>query len=191
MKAKIVFLLFVISCCSLHAKIKNIAKYNYEKGDFKLVYHHIAAGIFYDQNDYKVVEIAAHHLASDIENVTGVAPLVYTDSEKIKNHVVIIGTIGHNKLIDQFIKAGKIDTAGIAGQWETFALQVIEKPHPNIAAALVIFGSDRRGTAYGVYELSKQIGVSPWYWWADVSIQKKKILLRWTSFGEVSRYFYQ
>jgi hypothetical protein len=177
MKTKIAFLLFLISCCSLHAKVKDIIKQNYKPGDFKLVYNNTSASIFYDQSDYKVVEIAVNHFARDIENVTGVAPFVYTDSDKIKNHVVIVGTIGHNKLIDQCIKEGKIDTAGIAGRWETFALQVIEKPYPNIATALVIFGSDRRGTAYGVYELSKQIGVSPWYWWTDVPIQKKKNLV--------------
>lgn len=177
MKVKIIFLLFMISYCSLNAKINNIVKQNYELGDFKLVYQNTSAGIFYDQKDFKVVQIAANHLAKDIENVTGIAPLVYTDSEKIKNHIVIIGTIGHNKLIDQFIKEGKIDTSGIAGQWETYALQVIQKPQRNITAALVIFGSDRRGTAYGVFKLSEQIGVSPWYWWADVPIQKKTNLV--------------
>ncbi|MDZ7261632.1 MAG: glycosyl hydrolase 115 family protein, partial [candidate division KSB1 bacterium] len=161
----------------LNATINNMVKQNYEEGDFKLVYQNTPASIFYDPNDYKVVEIAVHHLAQDIESVTDIAPPVYTDSEKIKNHVVIVGTIGRNKLIDQFIKEGKLNTAGIAGQWETYALQVLEKPDKNIATALVIFGSDRRGTAYGVFELSKQIGVSPWYWWADVPIQKKKNLV--------------
>ncbi len=176
-RVKIAFLLFVINCCSLNAKIDNIVEQNYEAGDFKLVYQNTAANIFYDQDDYKVVEIAVNDLAKDIANVTGIAPSVYTDLGEIKNDIVIVGTIEHNKLIDQFIKEGKIDTSGIAGQWETYALQVIEKPIRNIASALVIFGSDRRGTAYGIYELSEQIGVSPWYWWADVPVQKKKNLV--------------
>jgi len=164
-------------CCSLNAKVNDIVKQTFEEGDFKLVFDNISAGIFYDQNDYKVVEITANHLATDITKVTGVRPAVYTDTGQIKNNVVIAGTIGKNKLIDQLISEGKIDTAGIAGQWETYALLVIEKPFANIDSALVIFGSDRRGTAYGIFELSKQIGVSAWYWWADVPIPKKNNLV--------------
>jgi len=172
---RIAFFLLV-SCCSVNAKISDIVKQNYEGGDFKLVYNNTSAGIFYDPNDYKVVEIASSHLAKDITSVTGVTPQVYTDLSKIKGSVVIVGTIGHNKLIDELIRQGKINPAGISGQWETYALQVVEKPYGNIDSALVIFGSDRRGTAYGIYELSEQIGVSPWYWWADVPIQKKENL---------------
>ncbi len=167
----------LMSCCCLKAETNDIVKQNYEEGDFKLVYENVSAGIYYEQEDYKVVEIAANLLAKDIANVTGVMPSVYTDSGQIKNSVVIVGTIGQSKLIDRLIKEGKINSADIAGQWETYALQVVERPLPNIDSALVIFGSDRRGTAYGVFELSKQIGVSPWYWWADVPIEKKQNLV--------------
>jgi len=171
------FTLLLINCCSLNAKVNDIVKQNYEGGDFKLVFSNTAAAIYCDSNDYKVVEIAVNLLAEDIKNVTGLMPPVYTDLKQVKDSAVIVGTIGHSKLIDQLIKEGKINYAGIAGQWETYALQVVEKPFPNIDSALVIFGSDRRGTAYGVFELSKQIGVSPWYWWADVPVQKKKNLV--------------
>lgn len=167
----------LISCSSLNAKVNNIVKQNYEEGDFKLVFNNTSATVFYDPNDYKVVEIAANLLAEDIKNVTGLMPPVYTDLKQIKDSTVVVGTIGHSKLIDQLIKEGKINHVGIAGQWETYALQVVEKPFPNIDSALVIFGSDRRATAFGVFELSKQIGVSPWYWWADVPVQKKKNLV--------------
>src|SRR4030042_1540681 len=167
----------LISCCSLNAKVNDIVKQNYEAGDFKLVFNNTPAAIYYDSNDYKVIEIATNLLAEDIKNVTGLMPSVCTDLKQIKNSAVIVGTIGHNKLIDQLIKEGKIKHAGIRGQWETYALQVVEKPFPNIDSALVILGSDRRGTAYGIFELSKQIGVSPWYWWADVPVQKKKNLV--------------
>ena len=167
----------LISCCSLNAKVNDIVKQNYEGGDFKLVFNGTPAAIYYDSNDYKVVEIAANLLAEDIKNVTGLMPPIYTDLKQIKDSAVIIGTIGHSKLIDQLINQGKINHVDITGQWETYALQVVEKPFPNIDSALIIFGSDRRGTAYGVFELSKQIGVSPWYWWADVPVQKKKNLV--------------
>ena len=169
--------MLLISCCCLNAKVNDFVKQDYEQGDFKLVFENGSAGIFYDKSDYKVVEIAANLLAGDIERVTGLKPSVYTDLEQASGNVVIAGTIGHNKLIDQLIKEGKIDASHIAGQWETYALQIVEKPYKNITSALVIFGSDRRGTAYGIFELSKQIGVSPWYWWADVPVQKKKNLI--------------
>lgn len=173
MKIKIAIFLLAC-CCASNAKINDIVKQDYEEGNFRVVYNGASAGILYDQNDFKVVEIAANHLAEDIRNVTGVKPDVLTEPEKIKNSVVIIGTIGHSRIIDKLIEENKINSSGITGQWETYALEVIKKPFDDIGPALVIFGSDRRGTAYGVYELSKQIGVSPWYWWADVPVDKKK-----------------
>jgi hypothetical protein len=65
--------------------------------------------------------------------------------------------------------AGKLDTVGVAGKWESAVLQAVANPVPGVTRALVIAGSDRRGTVYGIYELSQRIGVSPWYWWADVT----------------------
>ncbi|MGA2916689.1 MAG: glycosyl hydrolase 115 family protein [Sedimentisphaerales bacterium] len=173
---KIAFFL-LISCCCLNAKVGDIVKRDYEDGDFKLVFNDTAAGVCYDKSDYKVVEIAANLLSQDIESVTGIRPSVYADLKQAGGRVVIIGTIGHNEYIDQLIREGRIDACGVDGQWETYGLQAVDKPFENITSALVIFGSDRRGTAYGVFELSKQIGVSPWYWWADVPIQKQKTLV--------------
>jgi hypothetical protein len=178
MKTSVKILLFLfISNCVVNAEIKNIIKQDYSEGDFKLVLNNVAAGIYYDHNDYKVVEIAAGHLATDIENVTGTVPDIITNIDEPLNNIVLIGTIGRNKLINKLIEEGKIDTSGISGKWETYSLQVIQEPGNNISSALVIIGSDRRGTAYGVYELSKQIGVSPWYWWADIPVDKKKNLI--------------
>jgi hypothetical protein len=178
MKRIILAVFFLSVCCgSSNAKVNDILRQDYEDGDFKLVYNNVPAGIIIDEDDYKVVEISANLLAEDIENVTGIKPSVRTDSQQIGDNVVIAGTIGHNELIDKLIKDGKINSVGIAGRWETYALQVVEKPLANIDTALVIFGSDRRGTAYGIFELSKQIGVSPWYWWADVPVAKKKNLI--------------
>lgn len=160
-----------------NANVSDIIKRDYEQGDFKLVYDNIPAGIFHEADDYKVVEIAADLLAADIEKVTGIKPAVNTSMEQISGNVVIVGTIGRSKLIDKLIEEGKINAADITGKWETYALQVVEKPLPNIDIALVIFGSDRRAAAYGVFELSEQIGVSPWYWWADVPVQKKENII--------------
>jgi len=178
MKKIILTAFIILICCGYSsAKVDDILRQNYEDGDFRLVYNNVPAGILIDADDYKVVEIAANLLAEDIANVTGTKPAVYTDSQRLGDNVVIAGTIGRSKLIDELIKDGKINAAAITGQWETYALQVVEKPLANIDAALVVFGSDRRGTAYGIFELSEQIGVSPWYWWADVPVAKRENLV--------------
>ncbi len=96
-------------------------------------------------------------------------------SEDIKHlsggkQVVIAGTIGKSPMIEDMIIEGRIDVADISGKWECFVIQVVNNPLPGIDRALVIAGSDKRGTIYGIYEVSAQIGVSPWYWWADVPV---------------------
>jgi hypothetical protein len=83
-----------------------------------------------------------------------------------------------------------------AAQWESYVLQIVKNPLPGVDAALVIAGSDRRGTIYGIYQLSEMIGVSPWYWWADVPVkQRKNLALHGDIFKtraarrEISRHF--
>jgi hypothetical protein len=131
-----------------------------------------AADIYFDSHDAAVVGIASGLLAADVERVTGRRPAVQNDFTKLSSNAILIGTIGQSAVIDQLISAGKLDVTGVRGQWEAFVWQTIEDPLPGVHRALVIAGSDRRGTAYGVLELSKQIGVSPWYWWADVPATK-------------------
>jgi hypothetical protein len=88
----------------------------------------------------------------------------------------VIGTLGASPLIDTLVSTGKLDTAGVAGRWEASLTQVVERPWTGVRRALIIAGSDRRGTIYGVYDLSAQIGVSPWYWWADVPVPRREAL---------------
>ncbi len=66
---------------------------------------------------------------------------------------------------------GKFDASGLRGHWEAWRAQVVLQPQPGVERALVIAGSDLRGTVYGIYGVSEQIGVSPWNWWADVPPQ--------------------
>lgn len=85
--------------------------------------------------------------------------------------VIIAGTIGNSSVIDALVSAGKLDVAAIEGQWESFTTQLVEEPVPGCPKAVVIAGSDPRGTIFGLYDISEQIGVSPWYWWADVPVR--------------------
>ena len=120
---------------------------------------------------------AAASLCEDIERVTGRAPeLRVDDTPGTAERVVIIGTVGQSPLIDRLVRAGRLDVQAIAGRWEAFLHEVVENPLPGVRRALVIAGSDRRGTVYGIYTLSEQIGVSPWYWWADVAVTRRAAL---------------
>ncbi|MFT3866854.1 MAG: glycosyl hydrolase 115 family protein [Nibricoccus sp.] len=153
-----------------------------KSGDFPLVHDGRTVPIRYSTEDYKVVEIAAQDLAADVERVTGFKPVVITATGdgmakgKVAPHAIWIGTLGKSPLIDGLVSAGKVDVTELRGKWESFLIATVESPQPGVKQALVIVGSDRRGTAYGVYELSQAIGVSPWYWWADVVPEKKNAL---------------
>lgn len=136
--------------------------------DFALVHGGNASAIIYDNADAKVVGIAAGLFAADIQRVTAVLPLVTNSLSGANGQIVLIGTIGHSANLDALIASGKINVKAIQGGWERYQIQVVENPFPGVTRALVVAGSDRRGTAYGVFSLSEAIGVSPWYWWADV-----------------------
>ncbi len=128
------------------------------------------AAIGVSSNDWAGVVRAAHDLSADINRVTGKSPAIFTASAASSN-VILIGTVGKSEIIDRLVREKKIDVSSIAGKWESFFLQVVPHPFPGVENALVICGSDKRGTIYGIYDLSEQIGVSPWYYWADVPAQ--------------------
>lgn len=135
-----------------------------------------AAVIAVDEKDYPVVTLAAGLFADDIKRVTGKRPAI-TGKPTGAPQMVIVGTLGHSALIDRLAQNGKLrDIAKIKGGWETTLWQVVENPFPGVKRALVIAGSDRRGAAYGLTQLSEKIGVSPWYWWADVPVERRGTL---------------
>jgi hypothetical protein len=116
--------------------------------------------------DYPGVIRAFRDLQRDIDAVTNVKPMLFIDTIPAGRKILIAGTIG-SPIIDKLVKSGLLMN-DIEGKWETYRIQVVKNPFPGIDEALVIAGSDKRGAVYGIYELSKKIGVSPWYWWADV-----------------------
>lgn len=117
---------------------------------------------------------AVYNLQSDFEKVTGDRPVLFNENPKTASPLIIIGMIGSNSVIDDLVKQKKIDGKELKGKNEKFIIQHVKNPFKGIEEALVIAGSDKRGTIYGIYELSKQIGVSPWYYWADVPVKQKE-----------------
>src|SRR5258708_51677 len=145
-------------------------------GSFLFAHDANLAVLFVDTNDFPGVVRAVDDLQADIARVTTQRPALVHGRAGIGTNSIIIGTIGKSPLIDDLIRARKIDVTQISGKWESFLIQVVPQPVPGVQSALVIAGSDKRGTIYGIYDLSEQIGVSPWYWWADVPVQHKDAL---------------
>jgi hypothetical protein len=146
-----------------------------DRGSFALVGTGTAA-ILVDKNDWPGVVRAAHDLQADVARVTGRTPAMLNNPKAAGKNVVIVGTIGKGGLIDRLIRERKIESPEIAGKWESYFLQVVSRPLPGVENALVICGSDKRGTIYGIYDLSEQIGVSPWYFWGDVPARHQDAL---------------
>lgn len=134
---------------------------------FTLIEKGVPGKILIDENEDTGVIIAARNLQEDFERVSGsLAPLLF---EPNHNRLIIIGTLD-SRYIKALIKNKKIDEAELKGKNEKYLMTVVDAPLPGVEEALVIAGSDKRGAIYGIYELSEQIGVSPWYDWADVPV---------------------
>lgn len=141
---------------------------NFKQGDLLLNANN-RVEIYMDTNDCKGVSYAAHALLKDIKSVSGATAALTSDAGFLKKAdtarpAIIVGTIGHSAAIDQLVKQKRINGNLLKDKREKFIITLID-------GQLVIAGSDRRGTIYGIYELSQQMGVSPWYDWADVPIE--------------------
>ena len=139
------------------------------------------ATIVVDEQDWKGVIRAAKDLSDDVRKVCGTASEItvansslFTLHSSLNN--IIVGTIGKSRIIDRLIKQKKLDVKRIKGRWEAYKICVVDNRSADgrlQGKNLVIVGSDKRGTIYGIYELSSQIGVSPWYWMADAPVNHK------------------
>ncbi len=175
MKHLILMLSALVAVSAGHAQVAVHEKSPETKYAFTLASPRQTAAILYDASDAAVVKRAAELFAADVEAVTGRRPQV-TSATGETGPAVIVGTVGGSALIRRLSEAGKIDTAPLEGAWERYMIQTVANPLPGIRKALVIAGSDRRGAAYGLFTLSELIGVSPWYWWADVPVKKHAAL---------------
>lgn len=120
------------------------------------------------------VHRAVVNLQKDFQAVTGQKPLSIHEQPASASPLLIVGTVGESAYVNQLVKNGKIDGTALQGKFEKYVIQTVYDPFPGVKEALVIAGSDKRGTIFGVYELSDQIGVSPWYYWADVPVAGKE-----------------
>lgn len=157
-------------------KYKTYVSDIYRPDSFELVYKNIAAPILIDHSDFSIIHNAAEQLVFDIEKVTNTKSEVYKDKIAGYNKVIIIGSINKSTIIKQLINTHKLNGTELEGKSEKFIIQTILNPFPGIEKALVIAGSDKLGTLYGIYDLSSEIGISPWHWWADIPANRKKDL---------------
>lgn len=160
-KLIVLFFIFFVSNFQVYAQKK-----------FQIVQGGNSVTIVFDASDAQTVQIAANLLADDIERLTGIRPQVKNDFNTIKGNLILIGSISESRFISELVKEGKVDLSSLSGSWEKYAWRFLKKM-PNVSGStMVIAGSDRRGAAYGALELSRKLGVSPWYWWADVVPEK-------------------
>ena len=161
------FMCLALSLCAIAKDNERIVTENLNAGGFTLISQSHPVTLLVADNDKKGVLIAASNLQKDFERVCGSkAALLNAPSPDTKRYV-IAGTL-ESSYIKQIVKAKKIDEKELKGKVEKYLMTVVDNPLPGVDEALVIAGSDMRGTIYGIYELSEQIGVSPWYDWMDV-----------------------
>ncbi len=125
------------------------------------------------EDEHKGVHLALDNLLADFQKVSGVKPAAaYTPGPSVK---IIVGSADRSPLVRQLIKENLLDGQLLEGKREAYAITTLHAPLEGIEGdVLLIAGSDKRGTIYGIYELSEQIGVSPWYWWADVPVEAQE-----------------
>ncbi len=167
---------FLIFCLLAHPQIdqstSNLIRFSKGKGAMTLAANGKAVPIVVSEKEYPGVIRLAKLFQEDIFQVTSVKPELSIGELPKSEWVIVAGTLGKSELIDQLVASGKLNVSDLKGKWETSLIQVVENPFPGIKRALVIAGSDKRGTIFGMFDLSRQMGVSPWNFWADVPAKK-------------------
>ena len=167
------FSMFIFVLPHLASAIGDEPYVRFEKkgGGFPLSASGKSAPLCASSNDYPGVLRILKIFQNDIASVTGAKPEIALDRLPSSKEIIIVGTLGRSPLVDKLVQEKRIDVDGIAGVWEAFLVQSVDRPFSGVDRALVIAGSDKRGTLYGMFGISEQIGVSPWYWWADVPVK--------------------
>ena len=134
---------------------------------FTLVENGVPNPIVVSSAEDKAILLAADDLMNDFKRVTGLMPSM-TESVR-SQRAIVIGSL-ESPIVKEMVSRGKFDISVLEGCREKYVISTVKEPVEGIGEALVVVGSDRRGTVYGIYEVSEQIGVSPWYDWADVPV---------------------
>lgn len=167
-------LLFLISFCFTVSAQHTVA-FSKSGTGFPVVSATAATPVLFDAKDDSLVHIAARLFAEDVNRVTGKQPKLVNKPDNAEN-IIIIGSLEKSGFLKELVKKKKLDVKTLKGQWDGYQIQVIKNPFKGIKQALVIAGSNKRGAAYGALELTRQFGVSPWYWWADVPAQQRETI---------------
>ena len=144
--------------------------------EFTVVSSKANARLFFDEHDFEVVKKVADLFSNDVRMITGKAIQVGTTKDKLASNSIIVGTLGHNELINKLVAKNKLDVSSLKNRWESYLIEIVCNPLPGVGKALVVVGSDRRGTAYGLFSISEAMGISPWYWWADAPVVTRQEL---------------
>ena len=153
----------LIAVCFLFATIvsaANVLKVSENNGSFPFVIKGHVPSIYVSSEESFTLRHVASAFADDVERVSGVRPALVSEASAA---TMVVATLGHNKYVDRLIKSRQLDVSSIRGGWEQFVIKVVGRQ-------LIVVGTDRRGAAYGLFTLSEKMGVSPWYWFADVPV---------------------
>ena len=176
MKKLLLYLFFLVQIFCANAKDhEGIVTENLNSGGFTLISQSKPVSVIVADNDKKGVLIAVQNLQKDFERVCGKQAQLFNSPTSDTKQCIIVGSL-ESPYVKQLIKAKQLDEKELKGKVEKYIMTVVSNPLPGVDEALVIAGSDMRGTIYGVYELSEQIGVSPWYDWMDVPVVKHQNL---------------
>ena len=176
MKKLLLYLFFLVQIICANAKDhEDIVTENLNSGGFTLISQSKPVSVIVADNDKKGVLIAVQNLQKDFERVCGKQAQLFNSPTSDTKQCIIVGSL-ESPYVKQLIKAKQLDEKELKGKVEKYIMTVVSNPLPGVDEALVIAGSDMRGTIYGVYELSEQIGVSPWYDWMDVPVVKHQNL---------------
>jgi hypothetical protein len=176
-------LLYYFFLFSLKAYTQDLIAGKSDPGNFPLVTQNGASPICTDPDDFWLVQKVSTLLQTDILKVSGMKSGIVHSLRSSGKTLILIGSLEKSGMIRRLVEEKKLKVDGIQGKWEAYQISLVNHPAPGVDLALVIAGSDKRGVAYGVFELSRQMGVSPWYWWADVPVKlHKEVYIQKTAF---------
>ena len=141
---------------------------------FEMASQSQVASFLVEEAAYSGVKKIIQKVAKDIELVTNQLPDIKEKLYEDNSRVILVGTLGKSQWLETLENKGMMDFSMVRGKREVYQIAMIKQPFECIKEALVICGSDKRGTIYGLFQLSEWIGVSPWVYWGDVKPEHKK-----------------